>query len=142
MGLFYLNMSKIPPMENVFVWIFILIGLELFEAFLQRADTLFGVLQKLYQYYEKSIFLFFLVHPGFYFVLFAAFYYNVLNATIIFIIVFKVFDIIYKIELIKQIFIQKKISDEMAAMLRWKMPSWLFLIGACVYPLLLFYALS
>ncbi|MDD3603032.1 MAG: hypothetical protein PHZ17_06985 [Sulfurovum sp.] len=129
-------------MENVVVWTFILVGLELFEALLQRAETLFGVLQKLYRYYEKSIFLFFLVHPGFYFVLFAALYYNVLNATMICIIVFKVFDIFYKIELIKQIFIQKKISDEMAAMLRWEMPSWFFLIGACVYPLLLFYALS
>ena len=129
-------------MENVVVWTFILVGLELFEAFLQRAETLFGVLQKLYRYYEKSIFLFFLVHPGFYFVLFVALYYNVLNVTMICIIVFKVFDIFYKIELIKQIFIQKKISDEMAAMLRWEMPSWFFLIGACVYPLLLFYALS
>ncbi|MDD2399702.1 MAG: hypothetical protein PHR75_03750 [Sulfurovum sp.] len=129
-------------MENVVVWTFILVGLELFEALLQRAETLFGVLQKLYRYYEKSIFLFFLVHPGFYFVLFAALYYNVLNVTMICIIVFKVFDIFYKIELIKQIFIQKKISDEMAAMLRWEMPSWFFLIGACVYPLLLFYALS
>ncbi|MDQ1325432.1 MAG: hypothetical protein QG564_556 [Campylobacterota bacterium] len=129
-------------METVWIWTFILIAIELLEAFLQRANTLGGMLQNLYRYYTKSIFLFFLIHPGFYFVLFVALYSNVLNAGIIFIIAFKVFDIFYKIELIKQIFIQKKVSKEMAAMLEWKIPSWFFLIGACVYPLLLFCALS
>lgn len=129
-------------METLWIWTFILIAVELLEAFLQRANTLAGVLQNLYRYYEKSIFLFFLVHPGFYFVLFVALYSNTLNAAMIFIIAFKVFDIFYKIELIKQIFIQKKVSKEMAEMLEWKIPLWFFFIGACAYPLLLFYALS
>ena len=129
-------------MEIVLLWTFILIGLELLEAFLQRANTLGGVLQNLYRYYEKSIFLFFLAHPGFYFVLFVALYSNILNAGMISIIAFKVFDIFYKIELIKQIFIQKKVSKEMTEMLEWKIPLWFFFIGASVYPLLLFYALS
>jgi len=61
-------------MENALLFTFILLLAELFEAYLQRAETLLGVLAKLYVYYRKSIFLFFLIQPGFYIVLFIVLY--------------------------------------------------------------------
>jgi len=120
----------------------ILLLAELFEAYLQRSETLFGVLEKLYIYYDKSIFLFFLIQPGFYFILFVVLYTGVLNASMIFLIAIKVFDIFYKIEMIKKVFIQREVSSEIAEMLEWKMPSYFFLMGAGMYPPLLFYALA
>ena len=54
-------------MENALLLTSILIMLEFFEAYMQRATTLYGVIEKLYGWYSKSIFFFFLMHPAFYF---------------------------------------------------------------------------
>jgi len=129
-------------MENILTFTLILVVAELFEAYIQRASTLFGVLEKLYAYYQKSIFLFFLIQPGFYFILFIVLITGVLNASMIFLLAIKVFDMFYKIELIKKVFIQREVSTEIAQMLEWKMPSYFFLMGVGMYPPLLFYALN
>ncbi len=129
-------------MENALTFTLILVVAELFEAYIQRASTLFGVLEKLYIYYQKSIFLFFLVQPGFYFILFIILVTGILNVSMIFLLAIKVFDMFYKIELIKKVFIQREVSVEIAQMLEWKMPSYFFLMGVGMYPPLLFYALT
>ena len=128
-------------MENIFVLVFIMILLELFEAVMQRASTLYGVMEKLYRWYQKSIFFFFLMHPAFYFALFVVISTDRLNAYMILILTLKVFDMFYKIELIKTVFIKRKVADDLAAMLAWKIPPWFFLMGVGLYPPLLFYAL-
>ena len=129
-------------MENALLLTMILLFAELFEAYIQRSETLLGVLGKLYAYYKKSIFLFFLIQPGFYFILFVVLLTGVLNVTMVFLLAIKVFDIFYKIELIKKVFIEREVSQEIAQMLEWKIPAMFFLMGAVLYPLLLFYALS
>ncbi len=128
-------------MENIFTFVLILVVLELFEAYMQRADTLYGVMEKLYVWYQKSIFAFFFVHPSFYFVLFVVVVTDILNVYMILILTFKIFDLFYKIELIKTIFIKQKVSGDLLAMLEWPIPSWFFLLGVTLYPPLLFYAL-
>ena len=128
-------------MENILLFTFILLIAELIEAYIQKAETLFGVLVKLYHYYRKSIFLFFLVQPGFYVLLFIALMTGVLNASMIFMLALKIFDMFYKIELIKKVFIKKQVSAEVGQMLEWKMPPYFFLMGVGMYPPLLFYAL-
>jgi len=128
-------------MENVLLLTSILIMLELFEAYMQHAATLYGVIEKLYGWYFKSIFFFFLMHPAFYFILFVVIVTNTLNIYIILLLTLKVFDLFYKLELIKKIFIQQKVSRDLASMLEWKIPSWFFLMGVGLYPPLLFYAL-
>jgi len=128
-------------MENALIFTLILVVAELFEAYIQRASTLFGVLENLYTYYQKSIFLFFLIQPGFYFILFIVLMTGVLNVSMIFLLAIKIFDIFYKIELIKKVFIQREVSVEIAQMLEWKIPSYFFLMGVITYPPLLFYAL-
>jgi hypothetical protein len=129
-------------MENALLFTIILLFAELFEAYIQRAETLLGVLEKLYAYYQKSIFLFFLIQPGFYFILCIVILTGVLNVSMIFLLSIKIFDLFYKIELIKKVFIKREVSQEIAQMLEWKMPSMFFLMGAALYPLLLFYALT
>ena len=128
-------------MENALLFTLILLVAELFEAYLQRSETLLGVLEKLYAYYKKSIFLFFLIQPGFYFILFVVLVTGILNVSMIFLLAIKVFDIFYKIELIKKVFIVREVSPEIAQMLEWKIPPLFFLMGAGMYPPLLFYAL-
>ncbi len=128
-------------MENALLFTFILLLAELFEAYIQRSETLLGVLQKLYTYYQKHIFLFFLIQPGFYVILFIVLLTGVLNLSMVFLLAIKIFDIFYKIELIKKVFIQGEVSQEVAQMLAWKMPPYFFLMGVAMYPPLLFYAL-
>lgn len=128
-------------MENALLLTLLLLFAELFEAYIQRSETLLGVMEKLYAYYKKSIFLFFLIQPGFYLVLFTVVLTGVLNFSMIFILALKVFDIFYKIELIKKVYIERQVSQELVQMLHWKIPSVFFLMGAALYPPLLFYAL-
>jgi len=128
-------------MENLLLLTLILVLLELFEAFMQHDQTLFAVIEKLYGWYRKSIFFFFLMHPAFYFTLFVVIATDTLNGYMIAILTFKIFDMFYKIELIKSIFIKRKIPKDLAVMLEWKIPSWFFLMGVMLYPPLLFYAL-
>ena len=122
-------------------YVLLLLLAELFEAITQRSKTLLGVLEKLYVYYRKSIFLFFLMQPGFYVILFVVLATGVLNVSMIFLLAIKIFDMFYKIELIKKVFITREVSMEIAQMLEWKMPSWFFLMGVGMYPPLLYYAL-
>ena len=128
-------------MENILIFVAILVVLELFEAYIQRADTLYGVMEKLYIWYKKSIFAFFLIHPSFYFVLLVVVATDVLNIYMILILTFKIFDLFYKIELIKTIFIKQNVPADLDDMLSWQIPSWFFLLGVSLYPPLLFYAL-
>lgn len=123
-------------------YVLLLLIAELFEAFMQRSQTLLGVLEKLYRYYQKSIFLFFLIQPGFYVILLIVLMTGILNITMVLLLAIKVFDIFYKIELIKSVFLERNVPQELARMLTWKMPSWFFLMGVGIYPPLLYFALS
>jgi len=128
-------------MDNALLLTLILIFLEFFEALMQRAGTLYGVMQKLYGWYRKSIFLFFLMHPAFYFMLFVIVSTDTLNIYMIAILTLKIFDLFYKLELIKKIFIRQDVPLELDAMLKWQLPSWFFLMGVLLYPPLLYYGL-
>jgi hypothetical protein len=128
-------------MDNALSLAFILAIFELFEAFIQRSGTLYGVMEKLYGWYRKSIFLFFLMHPAFYFILFVIVKTNTFNIYMILILILKIFDLFYKLELIKKIFLKQDISEDLAAMLQWQLPSWFFLMGVLLYPPLLYYGL-
>jgi len=129
-------------MENALTFTLILVILELLEAMLQRADTLYGIVERLYGWYRKSIFLLFAVHPTFYFILYVVVVTDILNFYMIMIIAMKVFDLFYKIELIRTVFIKQQIPEELAVMLQWRVPSWFFLTGVMLYPPMLFLALS
>lgn len=128
-------------MNNLFLLIFIVILAELFEVYLQKADTFLKVLGRLYGYYYKNIFIFFLVHPSFYIILFISLFTGVLNFIMIIAIALKIFDIFFKLELIKQIFIEKKVPNDLADILMKKVPTIFLFTGLFIYPSLIFYAL-
>jgi len=130
-----------PFMEIFTQLIIIMIVLELMEASLQKANTLGEMIEKLYVYYNKSVFLFFMIHPTFYFILFVSIYLNIVNFYIIAILLIKTFDIFFKIELIKQRYIKKDMDKELEMMLNLKMAPWMGLLGVIMYVPLLFMAI-
>jgi hypothetical protein len=119
-----------------------MIFLELLEAHVQRAGTLSEMIDRLYFYYHKSVFLFFIVHPTFYFVLLIAIYFDIFDFYIISILLFKLFDIFFKIEMIKQRYMEKEMDSDLAQMLNTKMAPWMGYLGLFTYVPLLFMAIS
>jgi hypothetical protein len=128
-------------MENLYILVLLLILSELFEGLMQRSSTLLGILENLYRYYEKSVFLFFLMHPSFYLILFIILLTDILNISMLFLLTLKVFDIFYKLELMKKVFIDRVVSKAISEILLSKVPPWFFLIGLFTYPPLLYMAL-
>lgn len=122
--------------------IIVMILLELIEANLQSSKTLGAMIDKLYGYYKKSVFLFFMVHPTFYFVLLVSLYFNIVNFYIIAILLIKSLDILFKVEMIKQRYIEKDMDQELTDMLGLNMSPWMGYIGLFTYVPLLFMAIT
>jgi len=129
-------------MENLVAVISILIVLELFEAWWQKADTILDVLARGYHYYRISIFLFFLMHPTFYYILFIILFTKVFNGWMLTILLLKSIDIFFKLAMIKMVFIEQTTDDVIGPILTQPLSPWIFLTGASLYPFLLFYALT
>jgi len=109
-------------METVIQIIIMMIVLELFEIYIQKADTLGEMIHNLYyMYYNKNIFLFFLIHPTLYYVLGITLYFDSFNFYSITILVLKVFDLFFKMELIKQRYYQPLMDAELEKMMELKM---------------------
>ena len=127
--------------EFVLNYILLYLLLEVYEVQWQKAKTLMGMLARMYHYYRKSIFLFFLMHPTFYFSI--AFMllseYNI-YATILFFL--KTLDIVMKIVLIKQVYIDKELTPEMTYALLSPINPLLPYVGLVAYPGLIFLAMS
>jgi hypothetical protein len=115
--------------------------LELVEANFQKAPTLGMMIDRLYGYYRKSVFLFFAVHPTFYFVLLVSLYTKILDFYIIAILLIKVFDIFFKIEMIRQRHIRKEMDIELVGMMDMEMAPWMGYFGILMYVPLLAMAL-
>ena len=121
--------------------ILILIILEIFEAWWQHSSTMEEVLYNSYQYYKKSIFLLFIMHPAFYFTLFVILYTQTLNWWLIAILMLKTIDVFFKITLIKGLFEDGDINQPIRDILKEPLNPIMFLTGLGIYPVLMFYGL-
>ena len=115
--------------------------IEIYEVQWQKAKSIMGMLAQMYQYYSKSIFLFLVMHPTFYFAI--AFMilsqYNIYALTLFAV---KAVDIGTKIFLIKRVFIDKEVSEELASALLAPIRDFMPYIGIIAYPPLIYLALS
>jgi hypothetical protein len=128
-------------METVIKIIMLLILLELLELYFQKADTLSEMIEKLYGYYRKSVFLLFIVHPTFYYVLGVLLYFDAFNFYGITMIVLKTFDMLFKIEMIKQRYVLKEMDADLEKMMGMKMTVSMQFLGLFVHVPLLSMAL-
>ncbi len=122
-------------------YIFIFILLELYEVQWQKATTLIGMLARMFEYYKKSIFLFLVKHPTFYFTI----WFMVVNDYNIYafsLFAIKTLDIAIKIVLMKRVFIDKDISPELSLSMLTPLNKFLPYIGVIAYPPLIFLAMG
>lgn len=127
--------------EYVLNYIIIFMALELYEILWQKANTLIGMLARMYEHYHKSVFVFLLMHPTFYFLM-AFMMLNDYNVYTVILLGIKTMDIAMKLMLIKQVFIDKEISAEMSMMLLTPLHKLLPYIGLVTYPPLIYMALT
>jgi hypothetical protein len=113
--------------------------LELYEITWQKAPTVMGMISKINKYYSKSIFLFLIMHPTFYFSIGFAMLtdYNIFAIILLFL---KTADIATKILLIEQIFKKKKLSHELSLALLTPINNFLPYVGLFIYPLFIILA--
>ena len=129
-------------MDMLFELILIMIVLEFLEAYIHQADTLGEMIEKLYSYYKKSIFLFFIIHPTLYFIFFILLSLKNINLYAIILLALKVFDLFFKMEMIQQRYIRKNMGDDLLEMLDMKLSTLLSFLGVLLYVPLFFMAIS
>ena len=127
--------------DTILNYMIFYILLEVYEVSWQKAKTLADMLARMYKYYDKSVFLFLLMHPTLYF----SIGFMVLSdynfyATLLFMI--KSVDIITKMSLIKQLFIDKDIPQEIAVALMSPLKGYMPYVGLLLYPPLIYMALA
>lgn len=127
--------------ETIFSYVILFLVLEFYEIQWQKATTMMGMLARMYQYYAKNIFFFFLKHPTFYFSIYIMMLSNY-NIYAVSLFSIKVLDISMKVVLLKQVFIDKKVSDEITVALLAPIPAFLPYIGLVIYSSLVFLALT
>ncbi|CAA6818310.1 MAG: Unknown protein [uncultured Sulfurovum sp.] len=129
-------------MEILLQVIFFMLLFELLEIYLHRADTLATLIDKLYVYYNQSIFIFFLVHPSFYYVLGVLLYFDAFNFYGMIILILKTFDLFFKIELIKQRYFKKSMDSELKKMMGMKLTFSMKFLSILVHVPLLYMGIS
>lgn len=126
--------------ELIFNYIFIYILFELYEIYWQNAKSVMGMLAKMHYYYSKSIFLFLVMQPTFYFAVGFAMLTD-LNASALVLLFIKTADVATKILLIEKVFVKKELTHELMIALLKPIHSLLPYLGVLIYPTLIFIAL-
>jgi hypothetical protein len=127
--------------ENFLLYIILYIFLELYEVQWQKAQTIMGMLARMYAYYSKNVFLFLLMHPTFYFAIWFVLETNY-NGYAVTLLLFKAADIITKMLLIKKVFIDKDLDEQMQLSLFTPIGDYLPYVGLLLYPFFIYMALA
>ena len=123
--------------DTLFNYLLLYTFLEIYEVQWQKATTMIGMLARMYEHYRKSIFIFLLMHPTFYFAILFMMFTNY-NGYAVALFVIKGVDIATKIVLIKKVFIDKELSEEMTLALLSPLHKLLPYIGLLIYPPLIY----
>ena len=121
-------------------YVLLFVFLELYEITWQKAPSIMGMVIRMYRYYSKSIFLFLLMQPTFYFSIGFVMLsdYNVYAMIMLFL---KTVDVATKILLIEQVFTKRELSQDLSLILLAPINSFLPYMGLLIYPPLILLAL-
>lgn len=117
-------------------YILIFVFLELYEISWQKAPSIMGMVIRMNKYYEKSILLFLIMQPTFYFSIGFVMLSDYSIYAIIMLIL-KTADITTKILLIEQIFTKRELTQELGLILLAPINGFLPYMGLLIYPFLI-----
>ena len=122
--------------EVIINYILLFIILEIYEISWQKAPSIMGMLIRMHKYYSKSIFLFLIMQPTFYFTIGFAMITNYAPSALVLLFI-KTFDIATKILLLEQVFKKRELTQELSLILLAPINSFLPYIGIIIYPVLI-----
>ena len=125
--------------DTLFNYLLLYTLLEIYEVWWQKATTMLGMLARMYEHYRQNIFVFLLMHPTFYFFALFMLFTNY-NGYAVALFVIKGVDIATKMVLIKKVFIEKELSEEMSVALLTPLHFLMPYIGLVIYPPLIYMA--
>ncbi|MCK9454853.1 MAG: hypothetical protein M0Q20_06845 [Sulfurimonas sp.] len=126
--------------DLVLNYVIIFIFFELYEISWQKAPSIMGMLIRMNKYYSKSIFLFLIMQPTFYFSIGFAMLTN-FNIYAIILLFLKTVDVATKILLLEQVFKKRELTQELSLILLAPINSFLPYIGLLLYPVLIILAI-
>jgi len=126
--------------DAVLNYILLFILLEIFEVSWQKAPSIMGMLIRMYQHYKRSVLIFLIMHPTFYFAIGFTMLTNYSTASLILLFI-KTFDIATKILLIEQVFIKRELSQELSLVLLAPINKLVPYLGVLFYPVLILLAI-
>ncbi|WP_066356150.1 hypothetical protein [Aliarcobacter skirrowii] len=88
---------------TIFYLFIFFIAIELFETNWQKAPTLYGILENNFKVYQKNIFLYFILHPSFFYSIYLAISLNNFGFWMSFIVILKFVDISFKLSIMKKL---------------------------------------
>lgn len=119
--------------ELILNYIMLFVLLEIYEISWQKAPSIMGMLIRMNKYYAKSIFLFLVMNPTFYFSVWFAMLTEYSPSAMILLFI-KTIDIATKILLIQQVFYKRKLTQELSLILLAPINSFLPYMGLLIYP--------
>ena len=122
--------------ELILNYIMLFVLLEFYEISWQKAPSIMGMLIRMNKYYAKSVFLFLVMNPTFYFAVWFAML-TEYSASAMILLFIKTVDIATKIILIEQVFIKKELTQELSLILLAPINSFLPYMGLVIYPVLI-----
>ncbi len=122
-------------------YILLFVLLELYEISWQKAPSIMGMLIRMHKYYSKNIFLFLVMQPTFYFAIGFAMLseYSISAMGLLFL---KTADIATKILLMEQVFIKRKLTQDLSLILLAPINNFLPYMGLVIYPILIYLSIS
>ncbi|AZL53465.1 hypothetical protein EI285_02335 [Aliarcobacter skirrowii] len=88
---------------TIFYLFIFFIAIELFETNWQKASTLYGILENNFKVYQKNIFLYFILHPSFFYSIYLAVTLNNFGFWMSFIVILKFIDISFKLSIMQKL---------------------------------------
>ncbi len=120
--------------EVVINYVLLFVLLELYEISWQKAQTIMGMIARMNIYYSKSIFLFLVMQPTFYFSIGFAMISDYCPYAMIMLFI-KTFDVATKIILIEQVFKKQELTQELTIILLAPINGFLPYLGLVIYPI-------
>ena len=110
--------------------------LEIYEISWQKAPSIMGMLIRMNKYYSKSILLFLIMQPTFYFAIGFAMLSDYHPSAMILLFI-KTADIATKILLLEQVFTKRELTQELSLVLLAPINNFLPYMGLIIYPILI-----
>ena len=122
--------------EATINYILLFMLLEIYEISWQKAPSIMGMLIRMYKYYSKSILLFLIMQPTFYFAIGFAMLSDYHPSAMILLFI-KTADIATKILLLEQVFKKRELTQELSLVLLAPINNFLPYMGLIIYPILI-----